>query len=224
MSRYLDPVEQMLTLPDIRQSRVAFHLSWSIGFIVLGSIFAAVTVAADSSSGSAVACAPAVDCSAAIAASRAMTLAVIPFGLLFLLALCIGGAFMIRHRLWFNRSADALRRRATGAPVRRVFERTWNSNDAWNAWIYEQFRAGNLAALQQLGMPQWHNLGDLYVHVYQASDERIAYVCIGSYAARRRGIDTGWRPVVMVGPWCDYTMQYFGAGFAKPPQGHSVTG
>lgn len=222
MSRYLDPVQQLLTLPGIRQSRAGFHLSWSIGFVVLGTLFVAVALGSASATG--VTCAPGLDCSAANAAGRALALAVIPFGLLFLLALCIGGAFILRHRIWFNRGADALRRVGTGTPVSRVFERTWNSNDAWNAWIYEQFRAGNLAALQQLGVPQWHNLGDLYVHVYQASDERIAYVCIGSYAARRRGIDTGWRPVVMVGPWYDYTMQYFGVGFATRSRGHSVAG
>ncbi|MBS3182665.1 hypothetical protein [Leucobacter manosquensis] len=207
MSRYLDPVEQMLTLPDVRQSRTAFHLSWSIGFVVLGTIVVGVVLRA--ASASEVTCAPGADCSTMVGASRALTLALLPFGLLFVLALSIGGAYMIRHRLWFNRSADSLRR-LTGAPVRRVFERTWNSNDAGNEWVYQQFRSGRLAALQQLGMPQWHNLGDLYVHVYESRVDRVAYVCIGSHAARRRGTDTGWRPVVMVGPWYDYTMQYFG--------------
>lgn len=115
MSRYHDPVQQLLSLPEIKRSTVGFHLAWSIGFVVLGTIF--IAVALGSSSNAEAVCRPGVDCSAAAGASRALTLALIPFGLLFLLALSIGGAFMIRHRLWFNRSADALRRRATGAPV-----------------------------------------------------------------------------------------------------------
>ncbi|KTR87041.1 hypothetical protein [Leucobacter chromiiresistens] len=210
MSRYLGPAQQLATLPEIRRSNAAFHLSWSIGFVVLGAVFVAIVLGAASRAGAT--CSPGLDCSAAVGASRALTLMMIPFGLLLLLAISLGGAFMIRHRLWFNRSADGLRRRPTGTPVVRVFERTWHSDDAWNAWIYERLRVGDLAALHQLGMPQWHNLGDLYVHVYEARADRVAYVCIGSNAAMRRGVDTGWRPIVMTGAWYDYTLQFFRGG------------
>lgn len=113
MSRYLDPVEQMLTLPDIRRSRAEFHLTWSIGFVVLGTIV--VGVALRAASAPEVTCAPGVDCSAMVGASRALTLAFLPFGVLFVLALSIGGAYMIRHRLWFNRSADSPRCSSSGS-------------------------------------------------------------------------------------------------------------
>lgn len=210
MSGYLDPVPQMLTLPDIRRSSASFHLSWSIGFVVLGAIFVTATLGAGSASD--ISCAPGANCAAAAGASRALTLMMIPFGLLVILGLSFGGAFMIRHRMWFNRGADELRRRPTGARVKRVFERTWNSTPEWNDWLYQQFLAGNLAALQQLGLAQWHNLGDLYVNLYVAEGDGIAYLCIGSYSARSRGVDTGWRPIVMTGAWYDYTMQFFQVG------------
>lgn len=109
----------------------------------------------------------------------------------------------------FGDSNGAWKVRGTGSPISLSWYRLWNTPPGWDHWIYSQLLAGNLTAVGQLGAPTGINIGELYVAVYAAPADRVAFVCVSSQSAKRAGVDTGWRPIELRGEWYDYARTVF---------------
>lgn len=93
--------------------------------------------------------------------------------------------------------------RSTGAPLTRVWNQHWNVWPQYHAWLYGELSRGNLDALLRIGPGTGWNFGEVYLALYAAPRDRVAYLVMSTKTGERLGVDTGWRPIELRGPRYD---------------------
>lgn len=99
--------------------------------------------------------------------------------------------------------------RDTGTPLNRIWNRHWNTPPEYHFWLYNELARGNLDALYQLGPGTGVNLGELYVALYAAHPDGVAFFVMSTRTGRRIGVDTGWRPIELRGERYQYAVSRF---------------
>lgn len=97
----------------------------------------------------------------------------------------------------------------TGSTLERIWNCHWNTPPEHHFWIYEQLRAGNVDAIYQLGPGTGLNIGELYLALYAARSDHVAFLVMNTRTGRRLGADTGWRPIELRGALYDYAVSRF---------------
>ncbi len=89
--------------------------------------------------------------------------------------------------------------RDTGTHLERVWSSHWDTPPMDHFWLYNQLLQHNFNALYQLGPNTGWNFGELYVALYAAFDDGVAYLVMTTRTGKNIGVDTGWRPIELRG-------------------------
>lgn len=191
---YLDTQAQLNSDPRIRRSHSQF---WTMSLII-GGILLVLTVISTFG--------------LAIRSGPVAAMVFLPLALVMSIGLAALLGWVFQQRGWLQLFGDSFgvwKMRATGAPLSRVWNRHWNTPPEYHGWLYGELLAGNLDAIQQLGPGTGLNVGELYLALYAAPQDRVAFLVMSTQTGKRLGADTGWRPIELRGEWYDYAFSRF---------------